>query len=920
MLLIIIVGLHRSISAHTDRKVDLTMLGEYRLIGVCTTKVHDEFCSEFLQALFRETLPHNYRLLVFNSFLDFYYGDGYDEGGKSIYRSINFELIDMLIIDDRRFFDKELVKRLISEAQNRKIPVLTLYGSYDGCFSVVKNFEKPFKELINHVIDFHGIKKAYFIAGVKGESDSEARLRCFREVMEQHGLCVDEKNVFYGDYWDVPVMNIIDELVEKKDIPQALICANDTMAVAACDRLAMYGIHVPDDIIITGFDGLESVAFHTPRLTTCRQSIPALAKLCFDIVTGAVEKHTVPYTAEEVYEFTVSESCGCHVESDFSYRKTADKLYNLVREMKSHENVIYSWADRILDSTDLGIVGQNLYEHILPGSAVALNSDFLASIRKGIPTDPEHPFSDKMVVISCRQNDYSARNQEVFELSEMCPGLAGALKENVIIIFQAIFVESKVCGYYIVKTADIENAAHKLHRVSRIMNIGFSTIVSRIEREHMYEGMNRDKNHDALTGLLNLRGLHAKIAANEAEYSKKCFAISVYNIPRYKFISDNFGSAAIDEAVCLVTEALQISNPKETLIARISEDTFAIVNLESNFEAISDIINHAVSVFFGITDSYQQSKNYFVEVNCGCYTSKPGWKSDELPLYIKAATQELQRNRIKYGTLPAIKSDLAGEKYKLFDILIKKNLFRYYFQPIVDARTGDICAYEALMRTSDEINMNPGEVLGIAKEYNRLYDIERATLFNVMEYINSHKDEFGSRRIFINIIPGNFLREKDSEMLVNMYHHLFSSCTLEITELNEVTDENLKKLSDTPIFEVAIDDYGTGFSNIVSLLRFRPQVLKIDRFLISGIQDDVNKQMFVKSTIDFAQHNYIKVLAEGVETIEELNAVIEYGVDLIQGFYTARPAPQPLEELPENIRCDIIEANKNRAELQPTAE
>lgn len=896
------------------------MLGEYRLIGVCTTKIHDEFSSDFLQALFRDALPRNYRLLVFNSFLDFYYGDGYDQGAKSIYRALNFELIDMLIIDDKRFYDRALVKRLISEAQNRKIPVLTLYGSYEGCFSVVKGFEKPFKQLISHVFDFHSVKKAYFIAGVKDEVDSEQRLRCFREVVEQHGLPADEQKIFYGGYWDVPVMNIIDKLVADKDIPQAFICANDIMAIAACDRLAMYGIRVPDDVIVTGFDGMKSAAFHTPRLTTCSQNIPNLAKLCIEIAADAMENHAEPYTAEEVYEFTVSESCGCCAESDFSYRKTADKLYNMVREMKSHENVIYSWADRILESTDLGIIGQNLYEHIIPGSAVALNSDFLASIRKGIPTDPEHPFSDKMVIISCRQNDYSARNQELFELSEMCPDLAGAMKENVIIIFQAIFVESKVCGYYIVKTADIENTAHKLHRVSRIMNIGFSTIVSRIEQEHMTEGLNKNKNHDALTGLFSLRGLRAKIAENEAEYSKKCFAISIYNIPRYKFIFDNYGASAIDEAVCLVTEALRISNPKETLIARISEDTFAIINLESSFEAINDIINHAISVFFGITDSYQQSKNYFVEVNCGYYMTKPGWKSDELPLYIKAATEALQRNRIKYGTLPAVKSDLAGEKYKLFEILIKKNLFRYHFQPIVDARTGDICAYEALMRTAEEINMNPGEVLGIAKEYNRLYDIERATLFNVMEYINSHREEFGNCRIFINIIPGNFLRVKDSEMLINMYQHLFSSCTLEITELNEVTDEDLKKLSDTPIFEVAIDDYGTGFSNIVSLLRFRPQVIKIDRFLISGIQDDVNKQLFVKSTIDFAQHNNIKVLAEGVETLEELNAVIEYGVDLIQGFYTARPAPQPLEELPESIRSDIVKANENRQELQPTVE
>ncbi len=890
------------------------MVGKYKLIGVCTTKVHDEFCTEFLQELFRCASLNDYRLLVFNSFYDYYNDDEYDVGACSIYKMINFDVLDVIIMDGRRFYNPELVERIVSEARKRMIPVLMLNDEHDGCFSVMPNPTAAFKKLVAHVIDDHNVKRPYFIAGLKGERDSENRLRWFREALEEHGLPYDEKNVFYGDYWEIPVFKIIDRLVKEKNLPQALICANDSMAVAATDQLARYGIRVPEDIIVTGFDGLTSVAYHTPRITTCARNLLGLAKLCMEIIRDAVENHAEPYTVDEKYELTISESCGCHTEADLSYRKTAARLYALVHDMRAHEEVIYSWADKILDSTDLSIIGQNLYEHILAGSAVALNSDFLATARKGIPSDPEHPFSNKMVVISCRRNDYTARNQEVFNLEEMSPGFLEGLEQPIIMIFQSIFVGSKVCGYYIVKTPDIEYVAHKLHRVSRVMNIGFSTIVTRIEREHMKQGMSEDKSHDALTGLLTLTGLREKIEQGEAEYSKKHFAISIYNMPRYKFINDNYGSAAIDEAVCLVTEALRMSNPKESLIARISDDTFAIVNLESSGKAISGIINDAVNVFFSITGTYQQSKEYFVEVNCGCYTSKPGWKSSELPLYIQAATQELQRNRIIYGTLPAVKSSMPGERYRLFDTLIKKNLFTYHFQPIVDARTGEICAYEALMRTSEEIGMNPGEVIEVAKEYNRLYDIERATLFNVMEYIEKHHDEFGERRIFINVIPGNFLREKDSRIFHNMYEHLFSQCTLEITELNEVTDENLDVLANSPLFEVAIDDYGTGFSNIVSLLRFKPQVLKIDRYLISGIQDDVNKQMFVKSTIEFAQLNNIKVLAEGVETAEELSAVIEYGVDLIQGFYTARPAPKPLDGIPEKIRAEITAANERRVE------
>ena len=99
------------------------------------------------------------------------------------------------------------------------------------------------------------------------------------------------------------------------------------------------------------------------------------------------------------------------------------------------------------------------------------------------------------------------------------------------------------------------------------------------------------------------------------------------------------------------------------------------------------------------------------------------------------------------------------------------------------------------------------------------------------------------------------------------------------------------------------------FSNIVNLLRYAPQIIKIDRYLISGIDKDVNKQMFIKSTIDFARLNDIKVLAEGVETSEEMKTVISFGVDYIQGYYTGRPVFEPISEIDESIRKEIIDCN-----------
>lgn len=895
------------------------MLNGLKIIGVCLTKVHDEESTAFVQALYKEIEATDYRLLIFNSFLDFFYDDDYGKGAAAIYKAINFDIIDMLVVEEKGFYDKSLVADLVRRAKAHGVPVLTLFAEREGCFSIVKRFAQSFTELVEHVITVHNVKRISFIAGQKGEKDSEERLRLCRDVIEKHGLTLADEDIAYCDYWELPTERTIDRWVNDKRIPEAIICANDVMASTACDRLAMHGIDVPEDVIVTGFDGIESVSYHTPRLTTCCEDIRGLANLCFCMIRGAVENGEEPYCAEENYNLLLSESCGCRSEEENSYRASADRLYTMVHSMQAHENTIYNWADRLLENTDLGVFGEKLNRNILPGSAVILNSDFLVAAKKNKITDHEHPFTEKMIVLSSFDENYVSRNQEVFELSSLFPDLGVYLQKNGMVIFQSIYVMDKVFGYYVFKTQDIRNTAHRLHRFFRVMNLAFSTLVSRLEREHLSSDIENMRYRDTVTDLMNMKGLEAQVESRREEYRKKRMAVSVYCIPQYRFIYENFGLSDVEDALNLVSEALQLANPVNTLLARLSENEFVVVNIEDPWVDIGEVITNAVAVFFSVTESYNNDleKDYFVEVNCGCTVVEPGWDGDMASL-VKVASGEMYLNRLKTGNGPVLKERVTSEdNYRMFDLLVEKNLFIYHFQPIVNAHTGEIYAYEALMRTTGNISMTPDQILGIAKEYRRLYDIELATFRNVLRFVSEHFEAFEGKNVFINTIPGHFLSGSDYEDISEIYQDVIQQCVIEITEQNDISDDELLKIKalggKNSGCQLAIDDYGAGYSNIVNLLRYQPHVIKIDRFLITGIQDDVNKQMFVKNVIDFARSNNIMTIAEGVETLEELRAVIGYGVDLIQGFYTARPAVQPLRELPEKIREEIIEANRNAA-------
>ena len=92
-------------------------------------------------------------------------------------------------------------------------------------------------------------------------------------------------------------------------------------------------------------------------------------------------------------------------------------------------------------------------------------------------------------------------------------------------------------------------------------------------------------------------------------------------------------------------------------------------------------------------------------------------------------------------------------------------------------------------------------------------------------------------------------------------------------------------------------------------MRYAPQIIKIDRFLVTDIHKDQNKQMFVRTTVEFAKMNDIKVLAEGVETSNEMRMVIDLGVDYIQGYYTGKPSPEIVQNIDPDIKKEIIWAN-----------
>lgn len=434
----------------------------------------------------------------------------------------------------------------------------------------------------------------------------------------------------------------------------------------------------------------------------------------------------------------------------------------------------------------------------------------------------------------------------------------------------------------------------------------------------MYENKKLLKSEDIwddMTGLFNYRGFIDELDAFRKTVEKEGSHICLVavDVDRLSNINMAYGYTEGNLAIKALSRIIKQSLKGRDFIGHLGSDEFAVA-IECNGDDDERIISFIDELSEGMSSAYEfANRDYSLKVNVARYFvgNNDKLSSEDLVnnvLYVKQSDKEDRR-----------KTDLNGddqdfnyeEEAMVMDIL-DNNKFKYAFQPIVSAKNGEIVAYESLMRSDTETMISPLKILKYAEHNKRLYDIERYTFFNVMAKASVNGFLPEGRRIFINSIPGYMLNELDYDLLKNKYASLFENMVTEITEQREVNDEALATLNarrDRDGFNLAIDDYGSGCSNTNSLLRYMPQVIKLDRLLITGIDRNAKKQFFVNSIISFARENDMMILAEGVETESELKTVIRLGVDLIQGFFTAKPSFEILDEISNDIKKIIVDEN-----------
>lgn len=441
----------------------------------------------------------------------------------------------------------------------------------------------------------------------------------------------------------------------------------------------------------------------------------------------------------------------------------------------------------------------------------------------------------------------------------------------------------------------------------------FGIAIDITQEMHEKKRLEFERDTDALTGLLN-RGAFFNLSRDLIRGDPDKLGVMLFaDLDNLKQINDTYGHDIGDRYICAAAAMFAELNSHGAAVARISGDEFAMFLYGFSVKEQIDRI---------IVESYHSFENSYIvlpdgqeqRILCSIGFSWYPNDSDNLEVLLKYADfamyetkRRLKGSMSEFNIELYLRSSYSLERNESFSRLLEQNLVMFAFQPIVDVFTGDVFAYEALMRPQVSELRDPIQVLELAKSQSKLYQVERMTLFNVFEWIKNNCDVIGSRKIFFNSIDSQILSDKDYAELESEYGRFFSMTLTEITQA-EVAEEDLLYKKTSIIRRlcsgIAIDNLHGGDISRLANLKEKPDFLKIGIKYVRGVYADPEKSKAIEEIIGAAHSFGIKIICEGVEQAEEAEELVRLGADYLQGYYLARPA-YALLEIDEEVKQSL---------------
>ena len=526
-------------------------------------------------------------------------------------------------------------------------PHVSIDVPQEGAVTIQFNDRISMEEMTEHLISEHGARKIAFVSGPLNSSVATERVEACRNVMRRHGMELDDRMIFDGQWTRIGGRTAAEKLLDLGgELPDAIMCGNDDMALSVIECLNEHGIRVPKDIAVTGFDALREAIMR--GVTTICRPIDRSARKAIEILNKWIE-------GEEPEEKTVilstipifGDSCGCTQ----SMEHINEKLRALGSERWNMEATLTRVS--MFSGTMAGVGDETEAHEKIHDFVDSWNiREFYLCVDPSICRDvesasdgPDYP--EKMLLLygvrSGKQYDF-----QMIPTFDLTPVLQEMRKNAVCLVFCPLYYRDRSLGYVAMDLGNGTGSA--LYPVLMLLNGALMSLYLQTNIKRSAATIERMAIEDIMTGMLNRRGYMDRAPAllEQARQEGRVFVLLSADMDHMKDINDQYGHLSGDEAICRMGRALRHLEKRGMTPVHISGDEFLAYGIIDDPEEARNFVTYVNEELKRINEEDPWICN--ISASFGVYAAVPQ-KEDNIDIFMTMADRSMyaDKNKRKYG-------------------------------------------------------------------------------------------------------------------------------------------------------------------------------------------------------------------------------------------------------------------------------
>ncbi len=501
----------------------------------------------------------------------------------------------IMLTNTYNFSDEQ--ERVCARFQRAGVPMLSLEGEVPNMSCIKTENYQGIKALATHLVEHHNAKKIIFVNGIEGNAENGIRRQALIDVLSAHGLeLYDEFKCDFGFYTAYLQMSWF--LDDGKELPDAVVCANDNMALGINSALSEHGYSVPDDVLLTGFDMNKDGQCTFPLLSTVSRGWEKIGEIAYEKLKYQREHPDERFVEEYHSYFVPSESCGCPASTEAIKNRLSNIRNSYFENLQQDIIDIFfqrmqiplSMAEKKEDFFEKGIMNTNDIPQLGRDYCLCTEPEFFELDDEQYP-ERIRGYSSHMDIL------YELRNGErlslrTFDSKNLYPEYAHEEGKSNLYVFAPMNYLNFIIGYIAIKNSPKLLFNLDLGMFVKNMNSQLFSMRRHIFSERRNMELKKVYMTDALSGMYNRTGcekvLYDYITSRKSQNERSILVFA--DIDRMKTINDVYGHLNGDFAIKATAEAFKTHSPSEWLFGRYGGDEFIAVGPCPDPDSIEQLI------------------------------------------------------------------------------------------------------------------------------------------------------------------------------------------------------------------------------------------------------------------------------------------------------------------------------------------